>query len=114
MSLFLRYRAQRREYENHIANLEAKAAQSTQEIIELQEELKKYKELKNEQPQNLTANESALIEYEDKIEELVMLFQDEKYKHEQLEEKLANMKNYVQELQDALQVRYQTLFVFIN
>lgn len=113
-SLFFRYRIERDEYENHIVNLETKNIQNTQEIIKLQEELKKYSELKNEQPQNVTFNEDNLIEYKEKIEELITLLQNEGEKQEQLEEKLANMKCYIQELQDTLQVKAQTLFVLIN
>ncbi|EFN79579.1 hypothetical protein EAI_01278 [Harpegnathos saltator] len=104
-----KYRTKRAEYENHIVNLETKAIQSTQEIIELREELKKYKEFKNEQQQNLTLNEDNSIEYKEKIEELVKLLQNEVEKQEQLEEKFANMKNYIQELQDTLQVTKEQL-----
>ncbi|XP_014479562.1 PREDICTED: protein Spindly-like isoform X2 [Dinoponera quadriceps] len=99
-----KYRAERIEYESHIVNLETKVLQSAQEIIELREELRKHEELKNERSQNLTFNEDNLIEYKEKIEELVTLLQNEGEKQEQMEEKLANMKNYIQELQDTLQV----------
>lgn len=113
--LFFRYRIERDEYENHIINLETKEAQNKQEITELREGLKKYKKVKNERPQNLTFNEDNLIEYKEKIEELVTLLQNEGEKKELLEEKLVNMKHYIQELQDTLQVRHQVLFVqFIN
>lgn len=76
-----------------------------QEIIQLREELKKHKEHKNEQLQNLTFSEDNLMEYKKKNEELVILLQNEVDKQEQLEQELANMKNYIQELQDIVQVR---------
>ncbi|XP_032674380.1 protein Spindly-like [Odontomachus brunneus] len=108
-----KYKIERNEYENHIVDLETKDIKNTQEITKLQEELKKYSELKNERPHNVTFNEechfSNLIEYKEKIEELVTLLQNEGEKREQLEEKFVNMKCYIQELQNTLQVTKEQL-----
>lgn len=103
MSLFTRNRATREMYENHIANLEKNCAQSAQEIVELHEEIKKYKNLMNEQLHNSTSTEDNLI-YNEKIEELTILLNNERKKQEQFEERFAHTERQCQEFEDILKV----------
>lgn len=105
MLSYIRYRAEKKEYESHIADLETSKVKNEQEIKELQKELKKYKDLVNERPFYLTSMEDTLTPYREKIEELTMLLQNEEEKGKYLEEKLANMEAQYHELKDILKVR---------
>ena len=80
-----RYKAEQKEYENHIANLETNQVKNELEIKELQKELKKYKDLVNNQSSNAMAD--TLTVYKEELRETYMLLQNEKEKFLQKEKK---------------------------
>lgn len=99
-----RYRAEREEYQNYIADLETKTTQTMQEITDLREELKRYKDI-NKQPHFSICMDDTVTIYKEKNKELATLFKNEKENGEQLEEKLANMEIQCQELENLLKVK---------
>ncbi|XP_011648277.1 protein Spindly-like [Pogonomyrmex barbatus] len=97
-----KHRAEKKEYENHIADLEANKVQSTLEIKQLHEELRKYKDLTNEQPNCLTSmDDTLLLQYEEKIKELTLLLQNEEKKREPMENRLAFVEARYKELKES-------------
>ncbi|KYN34315.1 hypothetical protein ALC56_11422 [Trachymyrmex septentrionalis] len=88
-----KYKAEQKEYENHIANLETNQIKNKLEIKELQKELKKYKDIINNQPFNAMADN--LTAYKEELRETHMLLQNEK---ERFLQKEKNEKTLVDEL----------------
>ncbi|XP_072765403.1 uncharacterized protein Spindly [Anoplolepis gracilipes] len=103
-----RYRAEKEEYENYIADLETKSIQNVQEITDLREELKRYKDL-NKQPHFSNCADDTVTIYKEKNKELTVLLKNEKKNVEQLEEKLANMEAHCQELENVLKIKAEQL-----
>lgn len=102
-----KYKAKQKEYENHIANLETNQVKSELEIKELQKELKKYKDLVNNQPYAMA---DTLTVYKEELKEIHMLLQNEKEKFLQKEknekalmDKLAHREVQCEELRLDLQ-----------
>lgn len=111
-SSYIRYKAQQREYENHIADLETDQVKSKLKINELQKELKKYKDLVNKQPCHLAEMEDTLTPYKEQLVELSTLLENEKgmllekeKNEKELMDKLANMEAQYEELQHNLNVK---------
>lgn len=109
---YIRYKAQQREYENHIADLETDQVKSELEINELQKELKKYKDLANKRPCRLAEMEETLMPYKEQLVELSSLLENEKgmllekeKNEKELMDKLANMEAQYEELQHNLNVK---------
>ncbi|KYN00058.1 PREDICTED: protein Spindly-like [Cyphomyrmex costatus] len=99
-----KYKAKQQEYENHIINLETNQASSELKIKELQEELKKYKDLVNNQLHNTKADN--LTVYKEELREVHMLLKNEKKKFLEKEknemalmDKLAHTEVQCKELQ---------------
>lgn len=101
--MYIRYRVEKEEYENYIADLEAKTAQNIQEITDLREELKKLRNLN--QPHDSICTDDIVTMYNEKNIELTILLKNEKENIEQLEEKFANMEAQCQELENLLKVK---------
>lgn len=106
---YIRYRAEKNEYANYIADLETNKVKNEQEIKELQKELKKYKDLVKERSCDLISMEDTLTPYREKIEELTKLLENEEKNGKHLEKKLANMEAKYQELNDILKVKQQSM-----
>lgn len=111
--LYIRYRVEKEEYENYIADLEVKATQNIQEITELREELKRLRNL-NQSHDSICTDDVTMYKEENK--ELAILLKNEKKNVEQLEEKLTNMEAQCQELENLLKVKQYkyVIFKFIN
>ncbi|KAL6439517.1 hypothetical protein ACFW04_003966 [Cataglyphis niger] len=103
-----KYRAEREEYENYIADLETKTTQTMQEITDLREELKRYKDI-NKQPHLPICTDDNVTIYKEKNKELAILLKNEKQNGEQLEEKLANMEAQCQEFENLLKIKSEQL-----
>jgi predicted RNase H-like nuclease (RuvC/YqgF family) len=104
--LYIRYKIKKKEYENHITDLETDAIEKKQEIIELHEELRKCKDFISKCSHCTTfIEDTSSIQYKEKIEELIQLLQNEEKKRIKLEEKLMDIENQYQEIKDILQVR---------
>ncbi|KAL6260415.1 hypothetical protein P5V15_007941 [Pogonomyrmex californicus] len=105
-----KHRAEKKEYENHIADLEANKVQSTLEIKQLHEELRKYKDLTNEQPNCLTSmDDNLLLQYEEKIKELTLLLQTEEKKRQPLENRLAFVEARYKEFKESFKLTLDQL-----
>jgi len=108
--LYVRYRVEKEEYENYIADLEAKATQNIQEITDLHEELKRLRNLN--QPHDSICTDDIVTMYKEENKELAILLKNEKKNVEQLEEKLTNMEAQCQELENLLNVKQYTYVNF--
>lgn len=109
--LCFRYRAEREEYENYIADLETKTTQTMQEITDLREELKRYKDINKQSHLPICTDDNVTI-YKEKNKELAILLKNEKQNGEQLEEKLANMEAQCQEFENLLKVKQYKYVIF--
>lgn len=101
--LHVRYRVEKEEYENYIADLEARATQNVQEITDLREELKRLRNI-NQSHDSTCADDVGTL-YKEENRELAILLTNEKKNVEQLEEKLANIEIQCQELENLLKVK---------
>ncbi|XP_011259182.1 protein Spindly-like [Camponotus floridanus] len=101
-----KYRVEKEEYENYIADLEIKATQNIQEITELREELKRLRNLN--QPHDSICTDDVTM-YKEENKELAILLKTEKKNVEQLEEKFTNMETQYQELENLLKITTKQL-----
>ncbi|EZA60955.1 hypothetical protein X777_08167 [Ooceraea biroi] len=105
-----RYKIKKEEYENYIADLETDAADKKCKIMELHEELRKYKDLINKCSHSTTVTEdTSSAQYKEKIEQLLQLLQNEEKKGIALEERLRDTESQYQEIKDILKVTKEQL-----
>ncbi|XP_012228548.1 paramyosin [Linepithema humile] len=96
--------AEKKEYENYIATLETDTTKYKQEIERLLKELKKYKDLVNQQSHDSTYMDDNSAIYKKETEILATLLENESKKTTQLEIKLKNVESHCEELKDILRV----------
>lgn len=101
-----RYTANKEEYENHIADLETNVVKNKEEIKELQKELKKCKDLlSSKEPCYQIAMEETLAPYKEEITTLTTLLHSEEKNVAELKDKLANMEELNQNLNNNFHVK---------
>lgn len=109
-----RYTANKEEYENHIADLEVNIVKNEEEMKELQKELKKYKDLSlpSKEPYYQIAMEETLAPYKEKIATLTTLLHNEEKNVEELKDKLTNMEELNQNLNNNFHVKQDMICLY--
>jgi len=110
--VFIRFVASNEEYENHIADLKTNIVENEEEIKELKKELKMYKDIPNKGSCCQIAVEEVSALQEKKIAEITTLLHNEKKNVKDLEDKLMNMVDTNQELNNNFHVKQTMICIY--
>lgn len=116
LPLYIRYTADREEYQNRIEDLETNLELNEEEIKRLEKEVKKYKHIAHVNQgsycQCSMKEEIVVKPFKKKIEELTMLLHSEEKKMEKLKDKLMDMEDQIQHLDNNYHVKQATICIY--